>query len=147
MRLLRRGLAGRVVTIHIRGSDLKTTTAQRTLAAPTALSGEIAHEAMALFRERWDWPRAVRSMGVSVSALCPQDAPEQAALFDDGSRERALALERALLGLRRRYGRDCVRRALLLESDFGALRPNEDLPAFVGRQGRQGRQPVPLAPW
>ena len=40
-----------------------------------------------------------------------------------------------------------VRRALLLESDFGALRPNEDLPAFVGRQGRQGRQPVPLAPW
>ena len=146
-RLLRRGLAGRVVTIHIRGSDLKTTTAQRTLAAPTALSGEIAREAMALFRERWDWPRAVRSMGVSVSALCPQDAPEQAELFDDGSRERALALERALLGLRRRYGRDCVRRALLLESDFGALRPNEDLPAFVGRQGRQGRQPVPLAPW
>ena len=40
-----------------------------------------------------------------------------------------------------------LRRALLLESDFGALRPNEDLPAFVGRQGRQGRQPVPLAPW
>ena len=112
---MRRGLAGRVVTIHIRGSDLKTTTAQRTLAAPTALSGEIAREAMALFRERWDWPRAVRSMGVSVSALCPQDAPEQAALFDDGSRERALALERALLCLRRRYGRDCVRRALLLE--------------------------------
>ena len=145
-RLLRRGLMGRVVTISIRDSGLKTVTVQKTLPAPTALSGEIARAAMELFRERWEWPKSVRSLGVCVSALCPQSAPEQVCLFGDGGRDRALALERALLDLRRRYGRDCVRRAMLLESDFGHLRPNEDLPAFV-RQGPQERQPEPLAPW
>ena len=125
------------MTISIRDSGLKTVTVQKTLPAPTALSGEIARAAMELFRERWEWPKSVRSLGVCVSALCPQSAPEQVCLFGDGGRDRALALERALLDLRRRYGRDCVRRAMLLESDFGHLRPNEDLPAFV-RQGAAG---------
>ncbi len=142
-RLLRRGLMGRVVAISIRDSGLKTITAQRTLAAPTALSGEIARAAMALFREHWDWAKAVRSLGVCVGGLCPQGAPEQTSIFGDGGRERALALERALLGLRRRYGHDCVRRAMLLKSDFGHLRPNDDLPAFV-RQGRQAEPPLPF---
>ena len=142
-RLLRRGLLGRVVAISIRDSDLKTVSVQQTLPAPTALSGEIARAAMALFRERWGWAKPVRSLGVCVSALCPQDAPEQAGLFD-GRRDRAFALERTLLDLRHRYGQDCVRRAMLIESDFGHLRPNEDLPAFVRQQGQQ---PVPSAPW
>ena len=140
-RLLRRGLMGRVVTVSIRDSGLKTVTAQATLPAPTALSGEIARAAMALFRQRWDWPSAVRSLGVCVSALCPTNAPEQVSLFGDGGRGRAFALERTLLDLRRRYGRDCVRRAMLLQSDFGHLHPHEDLPAFVHRQQE------PSTPW
>ena len=140
-RLLRRGLMGRVVTVSIRDSGLKTVTAQATLPAPTALSGEIARAAMALFRQRWDWPGAVRSLGVCVSALCPTNAPEQVSLFGDGGRGRAFALERTLLDLRRRYGRDCVRRAMLLQSDFGHLHPHEDLPAFVHRQQE------PSTPW
>ena len=132
---------GRVVTVSIRDSGLKTVTAQATLPAPTALSGEIARAAMALFRQRWDWPSAVRSLGVCVSALCPTNAPEQVSLFGDGGRGRAFALERTLLDLRRRYGRDCVRRAMLLQSDFGHLHPHEDLPAFVHRQQE------PSTPW
>ena len=132
-RLLRRGLAGRTVSISIRDSALKTITAQQTLSAPTAISGEIAQAAMQLFHEHWNWSRSVRSLGVCVSALYAQDAPEQLSLLDDGGRTRALALERTLLALRDRYGRDCVRRAMLLDSDFGDLHPHEDLPAFVRR--------------
>ena len=121
------------MVISIRDSTLKTITAQQTLSAPTAISGEIAQTAMQLFHEHWNWSRSVRSLGVCVSTLYAQDAPEQLSLLDDGGRTRALALERTLLALRDRYGRNCVRRAMLLDSDFGDLHPHEDLPAFVRR--------------
>ena len=55
---------------------------------------------MALFRAHWQWTQCVRSLGVCVSGLCPQDGPRQLGLFDDGREERALALERTLLRLR-----------------------------------------------
>lgn len=129
-RLLRHGLEGRTVAISIRDSALKTISAQQALPAPTTISGEIEGAAMRLFRRHWNWTGSVRSLGVCVSGLSMQGAPEQLSLWENG-RDRALALEKTLLGLRRRYGRDCVRRALLLDSDFSRLRPHEDLPAFV----------------
>ena len=130
-RLLRKGLAGQTVSVSIRSSALKTVSAQRALAAPTAISREIEAAATALFRERWDWRTRVRSLGVCVSALSPLNAPQQLCLFDDGARDRALALERELLALRARYGPMCVRSAALLRGDFGALRPHAEMPAFV----------------
>ena len=130
-RLLRRGLAGRTLSISVRASDLQTTSAQCALPEPTALSCALERTAMALFRAHWQWTQCVRSLGVCVSGLCPQDGPRQLGLFDDGREERALALERTLLRLRDRYGPNCVRRALLLRSDFGGLSPHGEMPAFV----------------
>ncbi|HIS03728.1 MAG TPA: DNA polymerase IV [Candidatus Pullichristensenella avicola] len=136
-RLLRHGLEGRVVTVSIRDDALKTISVQQTLPAPTALSGEIEGAARRLFFQHWNWTRRVRSLGVCVSGLSMQGASGQLSMWED-ARDRALALDRTLLALRRRYGRECVRRALLLNSDFGRLRPHEDLPAFVRSHSPQG---------
>lgn len=136
-RLLRHGLEGRVVTVSIRDDALKTISVQQTLPAPTALSGEIEDAARRLFFQHWNWTRRVRSLGVCVSGLSMQGASGQLSMWE-GARDRALALDRTLLALRRRYGRECVRRALLLNSDFGRLRPHEDLPAFVRSHSPQG---------
>lgn len=52
---------------------------------------------MRLFRRHWNWTGSVRSLGVCVSGLSMQGAPEQLSLWENG-RDRALALEKTLLG-------------------------------------------------
>lgn len=130
-RLLRHALMGRTVAISIRDCDLSVRSAQETLPQPTALATEIKRSALRLFRRHWAWEKSVRSVGICVSTLEPIAPRRQLCLFDDPRRERLWALERALVDVRGRFGHDCVCRAMLLKSDFSALHPDGERPAFA----------------
>ena len=129
-RLMEHGLAGWTVSVSVRDTSLEVAMAQRKLPLPTALPSEIGSCAMELFRELWDWRKAVRSLGVCVSNLEPENRPEQLSIFSDDKRARQWALEKAVMDVRARYGRGIVRRAMLMESDFLGVDPREEHAAF-----------------
>jgi len=128
--LMEHGLAGWTVCVSVRDTSLEVVSAQRKLPLPTALPSEIEACAMELFRELWDWRKGVRSLGVCVSNLEPENRPEQLSVFSDDRRARQWALEKAVMDVRARYGRGIVRRAMLMESDFLGVDPREEHAAF-----------------
>lgn len=115
-RLREHRFSARVVQIHVRDSDLLTCGRQRLLARPTNLSGEIARESMALFRELYRSKKPIRSLGVCCSGLVSDDAPRQLSfLEDDAGRGKQERMERAVDSLRERFGHFCLQRGCMLE--------------------------------
>lgn len=126
-RLRAQGMRGRVVCLSVRDCALRCFTVQRRLPRATALASEICGCALELFRARYRWERTVRSLGVSVSALCPADGDEQMSMFPDGRRQRRYELETAMGDIRRRFGHFAIQRACLIGcAEFGKINPRDD---------------------
>ena len=136
-RLRAQALQGSVVTLYVRDCELNALTCQRKLSRATALAGEIAAHAQALFRERYHWEQPIRSLGVSVSDLEDRDSCQQLSMFSDRSRERRYELEEAVEDIRRRFGHYAISRAsLLADPGINAINPRDDHVIFpVGWRG------------
>ena len=109
--LRRQGRRARTVTLKLRWSDFTTLTRSRTVVQPVQLTDELAGLGVALLdelltRERM---RPVRLIGLGASNLV-EDAVQLG--FDDTEARRAANVDRALDGIRSRYGGEAVRRGL-----------------------------------
>lgn len=114
-RRLRKGsLAGSTVQIKLRWSDFTTITRQETLSSPTNLDQEIYETAVALFSSNWSPGKPVRLIGVGVSNLGPP--VHQLHLWEDDHQKEADLLS-AVDQLRKRYGRDVIKRAQTLSNN------------------------------
>lgn len=127
-RLREAGLKGRCVNISVRDANLVVRGCQRTIDHHTALSGDIAKMAMALYQERgYDSMLPLRSIGVSVSSLTPDSTPEQLDLFGAAvRRSRQLDLAVAVDDIRRRYGTQVIQRGNVMASVFSGINPHDD---------------------
>ena len=101
--LRRQGRRARTVTLKLRWSDFTTLTRSRTVAQPVQLTDELSGLGVALLdelltRERM---RPVRLIGLGASNLV-EDAVQLG--FDDAEARRAANVDRALDGIRSRYG-------------------------------------------
>ena len=115
-RLREQGLKGRTIHISVRDNSLFSFTRQKTLLSYTNLTGEIAGEALSLFREHYRWKRPVRSVGISVSDLAADTIYSQTSLFcDEVKREKVERLDKALDRLKARFGTFAVQPAVLLK--------------------------------
>lgn len=115
-RLREQGLKGRTIHISVRDNSLFSFTRQKTLLSYTNLTGEIAREALSLFREHYRWKRPVRSIGISVSDLAEDTICSQTGLFcDEVKREKMERLDKALDRLKVRFGTFAVQPAVLLK--------------------------------
>ena len=122
-RLREQGLKGRTIHISVRDNSLFSFTRQKTLLSYTNLTGEIAREALSLFREHYRWKRPVRSIGISVSDLEAGTICSQTGLFcDEVKREKMERLDNAVDRLKARFGTFAIQPAVLLKdrklSDF-----------------------------
>jgi len=113
VRLRRKGMAGRTVTVKLRYADFTTRTVQRTLPHPTDLESEFFPVARELLYSVWSPGTGLRLLGVGLSGFDP-DA-EQLGLFAppspvDEARQRALA--EGLDKVRERFGTDAVEKGL-----------------------------------
>ena len=114
-RLRQEGLRARCVSLSVRSAELVTRSCQQTLPRATNLTGEIAQAAVQLFDGRFAGGFPYRSAGLSCSVLTPDDAPVQLDfLGDEARRIKTERLESAIDGLRRRFGHQIVRRAVVL---------------------------------
>ena len=127
-RMRQEGLRARCVSISARNAELVTRSCQQTLPRATSLTGEIAQAAMRLFDRRFALNFPYRSVGLSCSALTPDDAPVQLDfLGDEAQRIKTERLESAIDGLRRRFGHQIVRRAVVLtDGQYAQINPKEE---------------------
>ena len=127
-RLRQEGLRARCVSISARNTELVTRSCQQMLPRATSLTGEIAQAAMRLFDGRFSDGFPYRSAGLSCSALTPDDAPAQLDfLGDEARRIKTERLESAIDGLRRRFGHQIVRRAVVLtDGQYAQINPKEE---------------------
>lgn len=114
-RMREAGFKGAVVQIKVRDKDLFWFDRQKKLTEPTNLTGEIAKEALKLFEANGGLIKPLRSMGIAMTGLIPDDTPAQMSLLlDQAACEKAEARERTVDDIRRRFGNRAICRAVLL---------------------------------
>jgi len=127
-RLRQGGFRARCISISARTTELITRSCQTMLDRPSNLADELAKAALALFNSRFASGFPYRSVGLSCSALTPDNAPIQLDFTGDEERRVHLeTLERSIDDLRRRYGHQIVQRGIVLcDTGYAQINPVED---------------------
>ena len=109
-------VAGLVCT-EIKYNTFRSASHQALLESPSSSSDVIYRNACHLFDELWDGS-PIRLLGVRTAKLSDENAPLQLSLFDYASpvSEKQQRLDAALDSIRKRYGKDSVKRGSLLDS-------------------------------
>lgn len=118
-RLRKNHFEGQVVSVYVRDKDLWGYHQQKKLAVPTNISGEIEEAAFLIFQRLYRWEKPIRSIGISVGDLKPENGPRQLSLFvNEKSRERQMRADRMVSDIRSRYGYAAVQRGIMHEDRY-----------------------------
>lgn len=117
-RMIKYGVKGSGVHVDLRNFELRHASKQMKLSRPTLSSADIADAAftMAMSLQR-EHAVPLRTISVSVFDLSPSDGAVQLSMFDEKQVKRE-SLEKAIDGIKRKYGRDTIKRANLIARDF-----------------------------
>lgn len=128
VRMRQNGARTRNISLSVRTPELHWFSTQRMLKTSTCLTSDIARNALELFAENYRAFLPIRSIGVTCGSLVPSCAPEQLDIFGDiAAKEKCECLEKAIDGLRRKFGHQVLRRAVvLLDSDFAQVNPRDE---------------------
>lgn len=129
-RMIKYGVKGSGVHVDLRSFELKHASKQMKLSRPTLSSADIADAAftMAMSLQR-EHAVPLRTISVSVFDLSPSDGAVQLSMFDEKQVKRE-SLEKAIDGIKRKYGRDTIKRANLIARDFIYDKDDEDFLPF-----------------
>ena len=107
------------ISIYVRDNTLFGKQWQAPLEMPTQSPLLIARAAYELFRRKYSWDNPIRSVTVRAINLMDQDTPWQTCLFVDyGKLERTEKLDLCIEDIRRRFGKNSIRNAILLKNDL-----------------------------
>lgn len=111
------------VCVHIKDTDLKTISRQKTLAKPTYLAKEIFNVAMALIEENWKKDKPIRMLTVTGTNFAQEGTGGQISLFDNDEQDKMEKkrenLEFTIDKIRTRYGRESILNANVIDNDIG----------------------------
>lgn len=111
-RMRMKNLSGTLITLYVRDNRFNAISRQRPLELPTNNAMEIAHTAIDLFRENYDFSKPIRCIGLGVAKLRQEDENIQLTLWDpENKRLEDQKLDHAVDHLRERYGFNCIVRA------------------------------------
>lgn len=114
-RMRRDGARAYCVAVTIRDTEFKNRSHQRSLKTSTDISSQIFEICAELFDELWDGKTPLRLLGVALTDI-DRVGTEQTSLFDDGSRERARNLDKAMDLIKSKYGHSTIQRASEIKS-------------------------------
>ena len=126
-RLRRHGLCAGSLSLYVRDVELEVHTRQCQLAPPTWLARELMEHARALLARHYKWKLPIRTLGVSAGELIPADAVSLQLDLEGTAekRDKLERIERAMDGLKDRYGAAAVRRGTeLIDPDLSGFRPH-----------------------
>ena len=105
------------IEITVRDNGLFSRQWQRGLSIPTQSPSHIAKEAFSLFTRSYDWRKPIRSLTVRAINLTSVDTPYQLNVFSDPVKlSKAEIIDKTIEELRRRYGKNIIRYACLLDN-------------------------------
>ena len=121
-RLRKHAMKCTTVQVTIRDPNFKDICRQKRLEAPSCTARDIGGAALELIRASWD-PRApIRALTITGQHLLPEgEAGEQLDLFSAGAsprREKREQLERAVDGIRGKYGKTAIHSAVTMGEDI-----------------------------
>jgi len=114
LRLSKAGVRGYGISLSIRFSDLTHKSKHTKLSTAIFSSMEITSNSMILLKDIWDL-KPLRSLTVSIFDITQQ---EQLSMFDNESHIKNEKLELALEHIRQKYGRDKIKIANLIETEY-----------------------------
>ena len=118
------------VAISVKDKDLMSCQWQCPLNIPTQSPSYIAKSAFSLFQKRYDWHKPIRAMTVRAIELASLDKSYQLNMMENASRiDRQEALDYAVDDLRRRFGNNIIRNAVLLNGN--TKYPGHDNPKLI----------------
>ncbi len=121
-RMRRYGLKGTTVQVTIKDTKLKVITRQKPLTKPTYLAADLSRAAMELVEASWKIGSPIRMLTITALKLIPEElAAEQLSLFEEDAsgREKRERLEKAVDGIREKFGRGSVLPGGVLGNDLG----------------------------
>lgn len=122
------------LSVSLTTNEFKYYSRQAQLSCDTNVTEELYAEAVRIFGKLWDKATPVRQLGVHTAKV-RTDAGRQYGLFDSRRYDRLEAVNRAVDGIRRKYGEDAIRRASFLKSN---------IPHMGGGMDRERRSGVTL---
>ena len=127
-RLREHGFRANVVSLAVRDCGLFSFSRQKHLKSPSFLTDEILEAAMELFTANYSWQKPIRSLTVCATDLLPLDRPVQLSLLEEEARRmRREDAERAIDGIRSRFGYHSVLRGrLLTDRQIGIMNPRDE---------------------
>ena len=106
--------------LAIKDENFVTNQRQKQLSLPTNLARELREASAELLRETWNPRLGIRSLTVTGIGLVPEGTAEQIGFFDDPTENRrADRRERAVDGIRRKFGKGAIQSGGVLASDIG----------------------------
>ncbi|MBM6975279.1 DNA polymerase IV [Intestinimonas butyriciproducens] len=121
-RLRKHAMKCTTVQVTIRDPNFKDICRQARLAAPSCTAQDIGRAALGLIRCSWNGSAPIRALTITGQNLLPEgEAVEQLDLFTAGPtprREKREQLERAMDGIRNKYGRTAIRSAITMDEDI-----------------------------
>ncbi|MCL2494966.1 MAG: DNA polymerase IV [Oscillospiraceae bacterium] len=119
-RMRRAGVKCTTVQVTIKDSALKSITRQKTV-RPTYLAADLVQACLDLIHASWPKGKPIRLLTITAQNLLPaEDAVEQLSLFDaPGASKDIEQLERAVDGIRERYGGNVIQHGSVLRNDLG----------------------------
>ena len=122
-RLRRLGMKGYVVSVQIKTPSFQTVQKQKRLDHPTWLQSEITEVCMDLFGSTCSFDLPVRLITVTVSSLIDADSETtQIDIFSEQTepvKEKKESIEKALDGIRRKYGRESIQLGIRKNPEIG----------------------------
>ena len=123
------GFRARTVQLYVRDNALASFQRQAKVKRPTQLAHEIVPAAMQLFARNYDFGRQkpIRSMGIRMADLETVHGNVQLSfLMEDAKRIKQEQIEKAIDGIRDRFGHFAVQRACMLSDPIGRINPKGD---------------------
>ena len=128
-RLKKENLAARGIQLTIKDNDLMNHDFRKTIQMQTQSHRTICDEAFKLFKERYLWPKKIRSVTVRVINLVPDTCPEQLDLtMDTSCMEKNKKLEDCIESIRSKYGNGSINYASIKTSPLFTPRQPAVLP-------------------
>lgn len=127
-RLRRHGMCAGSVSLYIRDIQLVMHTRQCQLTPPTWLARELMEHARGLLARHYKWKLPIRTLGVTAGDLVPADQVSLQLDLDGTAekRDKFERIERAMDGLKDRYGSAAIRRGTeLLDPKLSGFHPHD----------------------
>ena len=119
-RMRAKGVKCTGVQLAIKDENFVTNQRQKQLKLPTNLARELREAAAALLRDTWNPRLGIRSLTVTGIGLVPEGAAVQIGFFDNPAENaRADRRERAVDGIRKKFGKGAIQSGGVLASDIG----------------------------